>query len=702
MLHYQFCEVKSMMKALPGLAFMLLVNGIALAQCEMPIAVRELLENPAMQRQLFETQAQKDARAAAFQKALAQFPDDYFILRAQIMTIPDPDEKCRWAADLLKQHPEYPVYQMLEAESLLGKDTPEAIRRFEAVKAGHPEIPNVCLSLASARSGMFLDKAKSQKDLDSYIGLCSQSVSLDGLFLNLVQQTGTPEQIASTAAAVRKRLETDPKETRTGPWESLWRLEFKANPASEHPEVRTRIKEDLVKFEKSSRRQEARFMEFLKSGYESAGDHAAVDRLNEEILKLHPQSEQAKQILRQQWSEKHPWPGQKDKTALVAYARASLAAAREWHQRWPNDSNILFTIFNALSRLPETTGSQIAASVDAFLAAYREGASWLTNPPFEFSIAEEYLKHKIRLLQVPLLIKEGNESMAQMYGSNLVDDRNDPEMRNRLRDSIAFNRIDGAHLLLDCYAAAKQPQKAKKVLAELASIDSSKEPQNWEMMSLRAQVAEIEGRRLDALMMYRSALDMRGANPSTIGERDRLADNFQRLWKQMGGTQEGLGLPVGKKKIAESTESRWERSKNTLPSFSLKDFDGKNWSLAKLGGKALLINVWATWCGPCVAEHQEFQKVYDKLNNRGDIAILSFNVDEDMGKVIPYMTKHRYTFPVLPAADLVNSVKPNLAIPQNWLVSPEGKLEWEQTGYSVDDTKWKDGIAAKIEELLKK
>ena len=115
-----------------------------------------------------------------------------------------------------------------------------------------------------------------------------------------------------------------------------------------------------------------------------------------------------------------------------------------------------------------------------------------------------------------------------------------------------------------------------------------------------------------------------------------------------------------------------------------------------------MINIWATWCGPCVAEHPEFQKVYDRLKNRDDIAVLSFNVDEDIGKVVPYMTKNRYTFPVLPAGDLVNSVKPSLAIPQNWLVSPEGKLEWEQTGYSIDDTKWQDEIVAKIEELLKK
>jgi thiol-disulfide isomerase/thioredoxin len=161
-------------------------------------------------------------------------------------------------------------------------------------------------------------------------------------------------------------------------------------------------------------------------------------------------------------------------------------------------------------------------------------------------------------------------------------------------------------------------------------------------------------------------------------------------------------VPAAKKKIAESTDGRWERSKSALPPFSLKDLEGKSWSLAKLPGKAILINVWATWCGPCVAEHPEFQKLYERLKNRSDIVVLTFNVDEDLGKVAPYVARHHYTFPVIPAVELVNTVKANLAIPQNWLVSPEGKLEWEQLGYSADDSKWQDTMMAKIEELLMK
>lgn len=688
-------------KAMRGMAFVFLVSGTAWAQCEVPAEVQGLLKDPALQPQLFETESQKDARAAAFKKALAQFPDNLFILRAQMRRMSDPDERSRWAADLLAQHPNDPVYQMVAAESLLGKDTPEAIRRLEAVKAGRPEIPYVYLFLGSARTGVFQDKTRSQKDLDSYLGLCAQSVSLDGLFVSLVQQTGTPEQVARAAAAVRNRLESDSKETRTAPWEDLWRLEFKTNAVSEHPAVRTRIKEDLAKLEKSPRRREAEFMEFLKRGYESAGEQTTADQLNEEILKLHPRSEQAKRILQQRRREAHPFPGNKDRAAVEAYARASLSAAREWLQRWPNDSMILDTVFHALSELPETTDTEIAAAADALLYAYRKGANWLTNPPFEFRIAEQYLKRKIRLPQVPSLVKQGNESIDRMYGSAAKDDRNDPESRKNLGASMEYPRIQGAHLLLDYYAATRQPQRAKEVLAGLASIDTTEGLRNWEMMSLRAQAAEIEGRKPDALMMYRSALDLRGEY-NAMGARDRLSENFQRLWKQMGGTQEGLGLPVAKKKVVESTEGRWARSKSTLPAFTRKDLDGKTWSLSKLGGKALLINIWATWCGPCIAEHPEFQKIYGQVKNRSDIAVLSFNVDEDLGKVAPYMRKKRYSFPVIPAAELVESVKPNLTLPQNWLVSPAGKLEWEQSGYSVNETKWRDGIIAKVEELLKK
>jgi hypothetical protein len=112
--------------------------------------------------------------------------------------------------------------------------------------------------------------------------------------------------------------------------------------------------------------------------------------------------------------------------------------------------------------LPDTTGQQIAAAADALMAAYRKGASWMTSPPMEFDIAEQYIRHKIRLLQVPSLVKQGIEAMTKMYVPNLPDDRMDEASRNRLRDSMDGMRIQAAHILLDCYAATRQAQKSRR------------------------------------------------------------------------------------------------------------------------------------------------------------------------------------------------------------------------------------------------
>jgi len=112
-----------------------------------------------------------------------------------------------------------------------------------------------------------------------------------------------------------------------------------------------------------------------------------------------------------------------------------------------------------------------------------------------------------------------------------------------------------------------------------------------------------------------------------------------------------------------------------------------------------LINVWATWCGPCQKEHPDFQKLYDKLKARTDVAVLSFNVDDDVGKIAPYMNEHRYTFPAIPARDVVDAVRPTLSIPRNWFVDPRGQLQWEQLGFRPGD-EWQQTMIAKLDELL--
>jgi len=107
---------------------------------------------------------------------------------------------------------------------------------------------------------------------------------------------------------------------------------------------------------------------------------------------------------------------------------------------------------------------------------------------------------------------------------------------------------------------------------------------------------------------------------------------------------------------------------------------GKTWRLKDLAGKKVFINVWATWCGPCQGELPHLQKFYEKVKDRSDIQVLTFNLDDDLGLVAPYMKEKGYTFPVLPAVSTVVTLLDGFAIPQNWLIDPEGVWRWKQIG----------------------
>jgi len=66
----------------------------------------------------------------------------------------------------------------------------------------------------------------------------------------------------------------------------------------------------------------------------------------------------------------------------------------------------------------------------------------------------------------------------------------------------------------------------------------------------------------------------------------------------------------------------------TAPAFSLKTLDGKGFNLADHRGEVVLINFWATWCGPCVIETPELAKLHRELKKRG-FTVVGISLDED-------------------------------------------------------------------------
>jgi peroxiredoxin len=107
--------------------------------------------------------------------------------------------------------------------------------------------------------------------------------------------------------------------------------------------------------------------------------------------------------------------------------------------------------------------------------------------------------------------------------------------------------------------------------------------------------------------------------------------------------------------------------------FTLKDLQGKEWTLSALRGKVVLVNFWATWCPPCRKEMPDLDALAHKFADQG-LVVLSIS-DEDSAKVTSYVLTHNLNYPIL----LDPGRKTNEAfhiegIPQSFVFNREGKL----------------------------
>ena len=100
--------------------------------------------------------------------------------------------------------------------------------------------------------------------------------------------------------------------------------------------------------------------------------------------------------------------------------------------------------------------------------------------------------------------------------------------------------------------------------------------------------------------------------------------------------------------------------KGTLaPNFTLPDLTGKSVNLTDYRGKVVLLNIWATWCPPCVEEMPSLEKLYQEMKGE-PFEILAVSLDETGAEVVaPFMKKHKLNFPAL--IDSAGTLKKSLS-----------------------------------------
>ena len=109
--------------------------------------------------------------------------------------------------------------------------------------------------------------------------------------------------------------------------------------------------------------------------------------------------------------------------------------------------------------------------------------------------------------------------------------------------------------------------------------------------------------------------------------------------------------------------------------FTIKDLEGKDVSLTKYKGKVILLNFWATWCGPCKAEIPGFVELQKAIPN--DLVIIGYSVDDDAPKAKAFADEYKMNYPILLGLgreDVQDAFGPFWGIPASVIISRDGKV----------------------------
>ena len=123
---------------------------------------------------------------------------------------------------------------------------------------------------------------------------------------------------------------------------------------------------------------------------------------------------------------------------------------------------------------------------------------------------------------------------------------------------------------------------------------------------------------------------------------------------------------------------------NRAPDFTFQDIDDSSYTLSKMEGKVVLINFWATWCGPCRMEIPEFNELHQNYHERG-LEILGISISDDKKQLNNFAKSFSVEYPLLyGSARDMNKVMRDYggvyAVPSSFLIEKGGSIVWSYPG----------------------
>lgn len=296
-----------------------------------------------------------------------------------------------------------------------------------------------------------------------------------------------------------------------------------------------------------------------------------------------------------------------------------------------------------------------------------------------------------------LAIAEDFARKAVTLAHNLsVDDKNIYRSNNDFEESKHHSLGHKYHTL---GFVLMQQERYEEALPELRkSLDHHKEKQEY-----------INARYLQALFKAQKYEEVISEGERLIAEaksNQDLVETYKEAWAMSNRAEEGLEI-----KLAALHKNALQLKKARIlekmilekaPEFTLKNMNGEIISSQNLLGKTLVVDFWATWCGPCIQSFPAMDQAVKKFKDDSGTAFLFINTREDgedrQKKISDLMTKKNLAWEILLDEEdkTVKAFNVN-GIPTKFVIDPEGNIRFKSVGYSGNKEKSVEELALMIE-----
>jgi pentatricopeptide repeat protein len=289
----------------------------------------------------------------------------------------------------------------------------------------------------------------------------------------------------------------------------------------------------------------------------------------------------------------------------------------------------------------------------------------------------------------PLIEKGEKLEQAVSWTKRGVDLLRNPSMEDKpsYMSAAAWQKSqeNGLAMILDTYAFG---------LFKLGRTQDAEAAYEEAYAKNKGESGDVNGRLVECYVKNEKidkAITLAEKSIQTGKYDETLLTSFEKAYRKKHGNSKDFAAEVAKLQNAGQDEKRQKLAKERLhkpaPDFNLKSLDGQMVKLSDQKGKVVIIDFWATWCGPCKMSFPYLQKVYEQYKANPNVLILALNTweretgDKREEMVKKFMSDNKYTFQVLYDESIVEKYGAS-GIPTKYIIDKNGQIAFESIGFN--------------------